>query len=94
MPYTKWFDYDKILSCPTFRFRRVGDYIVIDKEGHKKSLKKFMTDAKIPENKRNSVILMADGDSIMWVLGYRTSCAYEISASTKHILEIDALSVN
>ncbi len=94
LPYTKWFDYDKILSCPTFRFRRVGDYIVIDKEGHKKSLKKFMTDAKIPENKRNSVILMADGDSIMWVLGYRTSCAYEISASTKHILEIDALSVN
>lgn len=94
LPYTKWFDYDKILSCPTFRFRRAGDYIVIDKEGHKKSLKKFMTDAKIPENKRNSVILMADGDSIMWVLGYRTSCAYEISASTKHILEIDALSVN
>jgi tRNA(Ile)-lysidine synthase len=93
LPYTKWFDYDKILSCPTFRFRRAGDYIVIDKEGHKKSLKKFMTDAKIPENKRNSVILMADGDSIMWVLGYRTSCAYEISASTKHILEIDALSV-
>lgn len=94
LPYTKWFDYDKILSCPTFRFRRAGDYIVIDKEGHKKSLKKFMTDAKIPENKRNSIILMADGDSIMWVVGYRTSCGYEISASTKHILEIDALSVN
>lgn len=94
IPYTKWFDYDKILSCPIFRFRKPGDYIVIDQKGHKKSLKKFMTDQKIPEKDRNSVIIMADGDNVMWIVGYRTSCAYEISGSTKHILEIDALSLN
>ena len=94
IPYTKWFDYDKILLCPIFRFRKSGDNIVVDRKGHKKSLKKFMTDVKIPEKTRDSVILMADGDSIMWVVGYRTSCAYEISESTRHILEIDALSVN
>ena len=94
LPYTKWFDYDKILSCPIFRFRKLGDYIVVDRQGHKKSFKKFMTDVKIPEKSRNSVIIMADGDSIMWAIGHRSSCAYEISASTKHILEVDALSVN
>lgn len=94
LPYTKWFDYDKILSCPTFRFRKPGDYIVVDRQGHKKSLKKFMTDAKIPEKSRNSVVLLADGDNIMWAIGHRSSCAYEISENTKHILEIDALSVN
>ena len=53
-----------------------------------------MTDQKIPEKDRNSVIIMADGDNVMWIVGYRTSCAYEISGSTKHILEIDALSLN
>lgn len=94
LPYTKWFDYDKILSCPIFRLRKPGDYIVVDRQGHGKSLKKFMTDAKIPEKSRNSVILLADGDNIMWAIGHRSSCAYEISESTKHILEIDALSVN
>ena len=74
--------------------RKPGDYIVVDRQGHGKSLKKFMTDAKIPEKSRNSVILLADGDNIMWAIGHRSSCAYEISESTKHILEIDALSVN
>ena len=94
LPYTKWFDYDKILSCPTFRFRKTGDHIIVDKRGHGKSLKKFMIDEKIPEKSRDSIVVMADADDIIWVIGYRISCAYEISDRTKHILEIDALSVN
>ena len=86
--YTKWFDYDKILSSPSLRYRKVGDRISIDSDGHGKSLKKYMIDERIPASRRDSIPLLCDGENIMWVIGYRMSSAYQISEETRHILEV------
>lgn len=86
--YTKWFHYDIIKSNVEIRTRREGDYITIDQNGNTKKLKKFFVDEKIPSEERSHILLVAEGSHILWIVGYRMSCAYQIHAHTKHILEI------
>ncbi|MCM1104689.1 MAG: tRNA lysidine(34) synthetase TilS [Clostridium sp.] len=84
----KWFDYDRIKKPVVIRYRRTGDHLAINAAGGTKSLKKYMIDAKIPADKRQHIPLIAQGDHILWVAGYRASEAYRVTADTKRIMEI------
>ena len=86
--YTKWLDYDKIIQSVVFRTRRSGDYLTIDDNFSKKSLKKYMIEEKIPANERNSMLVLADGNHIIWVPGGRISTYYRVTEQTKVILEV------
>lgn len=86
--YTKWFDYDKIIQSAVFRTRRGGDYLTIDDIFSKKSLKKYMIEQKIPAGERGSLPVLADGEHIMWIPGYRMSTAYRVSERTAVVMEI------
>lgn len=88
-PYTKWFDYDIIKNSPILRHRRPGDYITVDGQGSRQKLKKFFINEKIPKEKRDSVWLIADGEEIMWIVGYRQNKAYQITDKTRNIMEIE-----
>lgn len=83
---TKWFDYDKINNTVTLRTKKEGDYLQIDQKGNTKKLKNFFIDKKIPREERENLLLLADGNHIMWVIGERISEAYKIDESTKNIL--------
>ncbi|MBO5623306.1 MAG: hypothetical protein J5959_16950 [Butyrivibrio sp.] len=48
-----------------------------------------MTDAKIPRNERDEIYLLADGNNVLWVPGYRMSGAFKVSETTKEILAIN-----
>ena len=85
--YTKWFDCDKIKDTPVVRTRQTGDYIMLDKD-RKKALRRFMIDEKIPADKRGQVALLADGDHIMWIIGWRISNYYKIGPDTKRVLQV------
>jgi tRNA(Ile)-lysidine synthase len=86
---TKWLDYGKIECSPMLRTRRPGDYLTTDDHMHKKSLKDYFVDEKIPRSERDSILLLADGSHIMWVLGHRISSYYKIDEQTKRIMKID-----
>lgn len=86
--YTKWFDYDKIRNCLMVRTRRAGDYITINKELDRKSLKDYLMDEKVPKEERNKIALIADGSHIVWVVGHRISWDYKVTENTKTICEI------
>lgn len=88
LPYTKWFDYDKINRL-TLRTRREGDFFTIGVNGGKKKLKDYMIDEKIPRDKRDEVLLVADGSHIVWIVGYRISSYYKVTDETKKILRLD-----
>jgi len=87
-PYTKWFDYDIIKCTVKIRHRESGDYIVIDKNGRTQKLKQYFINEKIPQNIRDQIWLVADGQEIMWIVGYRQSKGYQITEKTTKIMEI------
>jgi len=86
--YTKWFDYDKIIKSLVLRTRQTGDYLTIDEALSRKTLKKYMIQEKIPEKERNKIYVLADGDHILWVIGYRISQYYKVGPKTKKILQV------
>ena len=69
--YTKCFDCDKIKDGLVLRTRRSGDYLRVTAKGGKKKLKDYMIDAKIPKEERDSILLLADGPEIWWVVSQR-----------------------
>ncbi|MBQ0028111.1 MAG: tRNA lysidine(34) synthetase TilS [Lachnospiraceae bacterium] len=86
--YTKYFDYDKIKCSLVVRTRHPGDYLIISDKGQKKNLKDYMINEKIPKEEREDILLVADGEQIMWVVGYRIGATYKISEQTHRVLEI------
>ncbi len=88
-PYTKWFDYDKIKISLQIRGRKTGDYLQIGKNGGHKSIQDYMVNEKIPAKERDSVLLLADGSHIVWVIGRRISEAYKVTKETKRVLVLE-----
>lgn len=86
--YTKWFDYDKIKGTMRLRTRQEQDYLVIDAKGSRKKLKKYFVDEKIPEYRRDHILLLADDTHILWVIGHRISEDIKVTEHTRRILEI------
>ena len=88
LKYTKWLDYDKIDDV-VVRTRQKGDYIVIDGDGATKKLKKYFIDEKIPRRERDEVLLVADGNHILWVVGYRISEDVKVKPDTKKVVKLE-----
>ncbi len=88
---TKYFDYDKIKDVLLFRKRETGDFISVTSSGGSKKLKDFMIDVKIPADIRDSVPILASGNDVLWVVGYRMSESYKVTDETKRILKVTVL---
>lgn len=86
--YTKCFDYDKIGSQPVLRTRRDNDYIIINSKGERQSLNRYCINEKIPAKLRDQLILLADGNRVMWVVGYRISEDVKVTDDTKTMLTV------
>lgn len=86
--YTKWLDYDRIKESLVIRTPRQGDYLVVTKEGGTKKLRRYLIDEKVPANERERQLVLADGNHILWVIGYRISEYYKITKETRCILKV------
>lgn len=86
--YTKFFDCDKIEKKLCLRFRQPGDYLYLRENGGKKKLNRYFIDEKIPSKERDRIPLLADGNHILWIVGYRISAYYKVTEMTKEILSV------
>ncbi|MCM1049291.1 MAG: tRNA lysidine(34) synthetase TilS [Clostridiales bacterium] len=86
--YTKWFDCDKITRALLLRTRKAGDYLTINGSFQKKSVKEYMINEKIPKMQRERIYLLADGEHVLWIPGYRISQFYKVDENTKRILQV------
>ena len=68
------------------RNRQSGDYITLA-DGRTKTVRRFMIDEKIPREKRDSVLLLADGSHILWIVGYRISEYYKVGPDTVRVMD-------
>ncbi len=90
--YTKWIDYDKITKL-SLRNRLPGDYLIVDDKGSKKKLKDYLIDVKVPREKRDKLLLVADGSHIVWIIGHRISAYYKVTNETTKILKLTAKNI-
>ena len=86
--YTKLIDCDKIKSTLCLRYPQAGDFLVINQNGGRKKLSRYFTEVKIERSLRDKVPVVADGDEIVWVVGYRLSENYKVTPSTRKVTEI------
>lgn len=86
--YTKWFDYDKIKNGIFIRSRRPGDYFIMDAGGHRKKLKDYLTDEKVPDTERDRLLLLAEESRILWITGRRMGYGAQVTEDTRTILEV------
>lgn len=89
--FTKWFDYARINSNICIRTRKEGDRLMIAAGGGRdglcnKSLKSYMIDSKISREERDRIPVLAEGDHVMWLIGYRRDDAYPVTAETDTVL--------
>ena len=90
--YTKWFDYDKIKKSMAIRGRRTGDYLRIrsggDRPAARKLLKDYFITEKVPRQERDRIILLAEEEHVLWVMGHRISEYYKVEKDTRRILQV------
>lgn len=81
-------DYDQIKGNLTVRNRRTGDSIVPCGTNWNKKIKDIFIDLKIPAEERDSKLIIADDENILWLEDFRIHNSYKVSSSTKKILNI------
>ena len=76
--------FEGIPEGAVLRTRAPGDVFSPFGSGEKK-LKDYFIDAKIPREKRNEILLLADGNEIIWVVGYAISKKYAVKDEKKAV---------
>ena len=81
-------DYDKILSKAVIRNRRDGDKVKLHGRDFTQKLKKLFCEF-VPLEKRDSKVLIADSQGVIFVEGFGTAQRTRVTKDTQKILYID-----
>lgn len=77
------------------RTRLQGDYIAISNT-HRKKLKDYFIDSKVPKDERDSISLLASGSEILWIMPGtqkgRYSGRYKLCGDTKKVFFVEIIS--
>lgn len=84
----QFFDYDKLIEGINIRKRKKGDlFKPINSNGTKK-LKEYFIDNKVPREIRDNIPLIAKGQEIIWIIGYKISDKFKVTENTKRVLKL------
>jgi tRNA(Ile)-lysidine synthase len=86
--FIEWFDLDKVKLPLAVRFRRAGDKFVPLGLSEEKKVGKFLTATKVPVEKRGKLLVVADGEKIIWVWPIRISEQAKFADTTRRILNL------
>ncbi|SNX54289.1 tRNA lysidine(34) synthetase TilS [Thermoanaerobacterium sp. RBIITD] len=92
--YHKLFDMDMINDDVIIRKRKTGDVISPLNMKGTKTLKEYFIDEKVPREMRDTIPLLAIGNCIVWIVGYRMSDKYKVNEKTKRVLSIEYIKNN
>lgn len=80
------FDIDSIPADSVIRNRRDSDKIFIPYRKVTKSLKKLFNEEKVPVEKRDELLILANNNEILWIEGFKCLNKYKIKKETKNVL--------
>ena len=83
-----YLDFDKTSFPITIRHRKQGDKFYPLGMQHKKKLKDFLIDEKVPKFDRDKVLIFCDQEKIIWIAGHRIDNRVVTSKQTQNILQI------
>lgn len=86
--YTKYFDCDIIKDKLLVDKVNLSDYITINAQGGRQSIKKYCTNQKIDYHLRKEMINIRDDSNVYWILGHRRSFMAKVTNKTNKILKI------
>ena len=81
-------DYDRIMGSGILRTRRPGDRLSLPERGVTKPLKKWFNEAKIPQEQREKLAVLADDMGPLWVQGLGSDRRVRPNAQTRCVLTI------
>ena len=81
-------DYDIIHGETQFRTRMSGDVFKQFGRGVTKSLKKLFNESKIPSEKRDNIIILANGSNVLWIQDFGVSQIAAVTSNTKEVAVI------
>lgn len=81
-------DYDIIPVKSLLRSREPKDSFNQRSRGVKKSIKKLFNEAKIPQEQRDSIVMLADKSTVLWLQGFGVSQECAVTKNTKTVLLI------
>ena len=87
-PYVAYLDADRLQQPLSLRTRREGDAFYPLGLGHQQKLRDFMVNCKLPRHERATSPLLACGDEIVWVVGWRIDARYAVSEQTERVLVV------
>jgi len=82
------FDFDKIKPPLVVRFRKPGDRFVPLGLSEEKKVGKFLTAARVPQEVRQKLLIVADSERIIWVWPIRIAEQAKVTGGTRKILQL------
>jgi len=87
--FSAYFDFGRTGNRLTVRSRRPGDRFQPLGMGQSKKLNQFMIDARIPQQWRQRVPIVASAEKIIWVVGWRIDERVKITGRTSKALRLE-----
>lgn len=86
-PMVEFFDADKIKHKLILRNWKPGDKFIPLGMKYSKKVSDVLTDAKIPSIFKNQILVLCDGQEVIWVVGVRLSEKYKVTSETKKVIK-------
>jgi len=91
--FIEWFDYDKISLPLIVRFRQAGDRFIPLGLTEEKKVGKFLTGARVPQQIRKKILIIADSEKIIWVWPVRIGEQAKVRTETRKILRLQLTNI-
>lgn len=88
------FDYDLLKEGINIRNRMAGDIFKPIKSNGTRKLKEFFIDNKIPREIRDEIPVIAIGNEVIWVAGFKISDKFKLTENTKSVLKLEIINNN
>jgi tRNA(Ile)-lysidine synthase len=82
-------DMEKISGDLVLRTWREGDRFRPLGLGGEKKVSDFLVDSKVPLDRKREILVVADGDKIVWVCGMRLDDRFKVESNTRNALRLE-----